>query len=265
MTSAGMSSSPLKRESEMDENAPTHLALGCPRKEIGCKNVIPDMNLEPPAPIDNLEPTSSRTRSLDLRSLLGHNEQASSLKADFSPVVLLEQEPGGRWVKRLKMSASGSFSVGTKSSNLSGNTSHEKANKFLSKIAKVTITGSELTAGKLHGEELMAREGPPALARNSASSSKNVMKKDLELLTSQSWMRRWLHNRIPTAQKRPQPVVVSTPRGSKLEVDDFQKKQFPSIAAMALMGKALTGFQPCEFQKRGPYVVWRNTGVSEPT
>ncbi|XP_016442609.1 protein PHOTOPERIODIC CONTROL OF HYPOCOTYL 1 isoform X1 [Nicotiana tabacum] len=260
-----MSSSPLKRESEMDENAPTHLALGCPRKEIGCKNVIPDMNLEPPAPIDNLEPTSSRTRSLDLRSLLGHNEQASSLKADFSPVVLLEQEPGGRWVKRLKMSASGSFSVGTKNSNLSGNTSHEKANKFLSKIAKVTITGSELTAGKLHGEELMAREGPPALARNSASSSKNVMKKDLELLTSQSWMRRWLHNRVPTAQKRPQPVVVSTPRGSKLEVDDFQKKQFPSIAAMALMGKALTGFQPCEFQKRGPYVVWRNTGVSEPT
>lgn len=75
------------------------------------------------------------------------------------------------------------------------------------------------------------------------------MKKQLELLTSLSWVQRWLHNRSATAQKRPKSVVVCETYGSKMSLGDFQKKQAPSIAAMALMGKAITSFQPCEFQK----------------
>jgi hypothetical protein len=49
--------------------------------------------------------------------------------------------------------------------------------------------------------------------------------------------------------------MVCEPQWSKA-VDEFQKKQFPSIVAMVLMGKALCGFHPCEFRKRGSLVVW---------
>lgn len=249
----------------MDLNIPTLQALDCLGKEVGRKRLntkLPDLNLELPALIDEFEPTSSRTQSLDVRLYLGHDEHPSPLKADFFPATLLEDKPGSRWIKRLKLNASRSFSIRTKSSNLSGKSSHEKANKSHSKSSRVTITGSELAAGKLHGEELMAHDRTPALARNSNSSLMDVMKKEKVLLTSLSWIQRWLHNRSVTAQKRRQSVVVCEPQGSKLELGDFQKNQAPSIAAMALMGKAITGFQPCEFQKRGPYVVW-NTVVSE--
>lgn len=249
----------------MDLNIPTLQALDCSGKEVGHKSLntkLPDLNLELPALTDKLEPTSSTTQSLDLRLFLGHNEQPSPLKADFCLATLLEDKAGSRWVKRLKLSASTPFSLGTKSSNVSGKLSHEKANKCRSKISRVTITGSEPVAGKLRGEELMAHDRTLVLAKNSDSSLMDVMKKQHELLTSLSWVQRWLHNRSATAQKRPKSVVVCEPYGSKLSLGDFQKQQTPSIAAMALMGKAITGFQPCEFQKRGPCVVW-NTVVSE--
>ncbi|KAK4377317.1 hypothetical protein RND71_003613 [Anisodus tanguticus] len=154
----------------MDLNIPTLQALDCPEKEVGHKSLnskLPDINLELPALTDKLEPTSSRTQSLNLRLFLDLNEQPSPLEADFCPVTLLEEDPASRWIKRLKLSASRSFSVGTKSSNLSGKSSHEKANKSRSKISRVTITGSELIVGKLHGEELIAHDRTPVLARNS--------------------------------------------------------------------------------------------------
>ncbi|XP_015089051.1 F-box protein At2g16365-like [Solanum pennellii] len=228
----------------MDLNIPALQALDCLDKEVGHK--LPDLNLELPSLTDKLEPTSSTTHSLDLRLFLGHNEQPSPLKTDFSLATLLEDKPGSRWVKRLKLSAS----------------SNVKANKSHCKNSKVTITGSVLTAGKLHCEELMDHDRTLALARNSDSSPMYVMKKQHELLTSLSWVQRWLHKRSATAQNRPKSVVVCEPCDSKSELGDFQKKQVPSIAAMALMGKAITGFQPCEFQIRGPCLVW-NTVVSE--
>ncbi|XP_060176129.1 F-box protein At2g16365-like isoform X2 [Lycium barbarum] len=240
------------------DHIPTRQALDCPKKEVGHKSLntteIPDINLELPAPTDKLEPTSSRTQSLDRRLFLDLNEQPSPLKADICPATLLDEEPGSRWVKRLKLSASRFLSVGTKSSNLSAKSSHEKANKSHSKISRATTTGSELAAGKFHGEELVAHDRNLALARNSDEQ---------DLLTSLSWVQRWLHNRSVTAQKRPQSMVVCEPQCSKLELGDFQKKHSPSIAAMALMGKAITCFQPCEFQKRGPYVVWKTVVSAE--
>ncbi|KAK6778101.1 hypothetical protein RDI58_024819 [Solanum bulbocastanum] len=251
--------------SGMDLNLPALQALDSPGKEVGHKSLctkLPDLNLELPSLTDKLEPTSSTTQSLDLRLFLGHNEHPSPLKAKFCLATLLKDKPGSRWVKRLNLSASRSFSVGTKSSYLSGKSSNVKANKSHRKISRVTITGSVLTAGKLHCEELMARDRTLALARNSDSSPMYVMKKQHELLTSLSWVQRWLHNRSATAQKRPKTVVVCEPYDSKLSLSDFQKKQAPSIAAMALMGKAINGCQSCEFQIIGPCLVW-NTIVSE--
>lgn len=93
----------------------------------------------------------------------------------------------------------------------------------------------------------MTHDSTSAFARNSDSSPIDVMKKQLELLTSLSWVQRWLHNRSATAQKRPKSVVVCETYGSKMSLGD-----------VALMGKAITSFQPCEFQKRLSCVVWNS-------
>ncbi|KAK4340351.1 hypothetical protein RND71_041813 [Anisodus tanguticus] len=237
----GTSSSRVKKVNKMDQNSPPRLALDFSRKEAGRKQFKLDINLELPAPTDNMEASSSRTESLDLGSILARAERPSSSRTDLCPEGLLGQDLSSRWVKRLKVSASGSSAFGTKSSSLLGEreTSHVTQPK--------TVTNSELASSKRHGKELMAHNN---------TSSLSVIKKDLELLTSHTWIQRLLHDRATTAPKRPQPVVVCEPQSSKLELDDFQKKQLPSLGAMALMGKAMNGFQPCEFHRKGTLVVW---------
>ncbi|XP_078169113.1 uncharacterized protein LOC144563499 isoform X2 [Carex rostrata] len=54
-----------------------------------------------------------------------------------------------------------------------------------------------------------------------------------------SWLQRWC-------------VKKSVSEGG------FEGRRFPSIAAMAMMGKAMNKFRPGEFEKRGPSVVWNN-------
>ncbi|CAN4107531.1 unnamed protein product [Withania somnifera] len=252
----GTSSAIVKKVNKVDQNSYPQLALDCSRNECGSKRFKLDINLELPAPTDNMEASSSRTESLELGSVLARAERPSSSRTNLCPGGLLEQDPGSRWVKRLKVNASGSLASGTKSSSLVGETSHEKSHKFLSRIPKETITSSELASDKHHGKELMVHDNTPCLAMNSSPSSTSVIKNNMELLTSHSWIRRLLHDRAITAPKRPQPVVICEPQSSKSEFDDFQKKQLPSLGAMALMGKAMNGFQPCEFQRKGPLVVW---------
>ncbi|KAK6805823.1 hypothetical protein RDI58_003608 [Solanum bulbocastanum] len=253
----GTSSSIAKKVNKMDQTLPRRLALEGSRKEAGHKQFKLDINLELPAPTDNMEASSSRTESFDLGSILARAEQPSSSRTNFCPEGLLGHDPASRWVKRLKVSASGSLAFGTKSSSLVGETSHEKSHKFFCQIPKGTIANSELaSSSKRHGKELMVHDNNANLAMNSSPASMRVIKKDLEALTSHSWIQRLLHGRTTNAPKRPQPVVVCEPQTSKLELDDFQKKQLPSLGAMALMGKAMHGFQPCEFHRKGPLVVW---------
>ncbi|GAV58249.1 hypothetical protein CFOL_v3_01783 [Cephalotus follicularis] len=94
--------------------------------------------------------------------------------------------------------------------------------------------------------------------RDSESSCTDSVKKTQDITLSHSWIQRWCRNKSATSpQKKADVVVVCEPLSSSREaIDDFQKKQYPSIAAMALMGKAMTGFRPCEFKNRGSFVVW---------
>lgn len=54
-----------------------------------------------------------------------------------------------------------------------------------------------------------------------------------------SWLQRWCVKKSPSE-------------------GGFEGRRFPSIAAMAMMGKAMNKFRPGEFKKRGPSVVWNN-------
>ncbi|XP_031130363.1 uncharacterized protein LOC116032101 isoform X1 [Ipomoea triloba] len=255
-------SSPLKKAPERDQYLP-QLAIGSPMEVVGSegiRNRLPDMNLQLPAipveatPTQQLEP-SSKTQSLDMDSLLAQADQPSTSKPDLSPLNLLGPEPSSRWVKRLKLSNHDALALGTMSSNSKEDSSYERYS-FRGKTTQGGITSSGPTTSKNQGKDLIAQDNCAGITGNSESYSA-----DRELLTSHSWIQRLLRNRAITMQKKPE-VVVCEPRSSKLvePPEQLEKKQFPSIAAMALMGKAMKGFQPCEFQKKGSFVVWNTNG-----
>ncbi|GMY05757.1 isoform 2 of f-box protein [Fagus crenata] len=262
---SGVASSPSNKY--LKGKSPTHQAVDASAgEEMGGRllnmelrninQVLPDL----PAlssPVDRKDTSTSRTQSLDAEHLLSHAEHPMTLNSSGCPDDPLGQEPSSRWLKRLKHSASNS-GHGTKSSKMGEASSHSK---FFSKILKCGITSSELTMGRCNGKELVALDQNATLLRNGESSSVDSVKKCLDVTLSHPWIQRWCHNRTASPQKKPEAVMVCEPQCSKAKIGAFQKKKFPSIAAMALMGKAMCGFQTCEIKKRGSFVVWNTKGV----
>lgn len=187
------------------------------------------------------EPSTSKTRSLDVEVFLSHAEPPINLNS--SPLLQspLGPEPSSRWVKRLKPSTSGYFSYGTKSLKMAETSSHEKINKFFSKITTPI-------SSKHHCKEEKTSDQTVKSLKNGA--------KDGDITLSHSWIQRWLSSGNMISQKKTDAVEVCDPQSSKMGLDEFQKRQFPSIAAMALMGKGMNSFRQCEIRKSGPFVVW---------
>ncbi|RVX12194.1 F-box protein [Vitis vinifera] len=205
------------------QNQQTSVATVAPAREFRGRlpnSDLPDMNQELPAlpapasSMDDKEASTSRTQSFDVDHILAHAEEPIHSKSSPYRDVSLEVDPSSRWVKRLRVSASDSFAHGTKTSKLGETSSNEKVNKFFSKIMKHNMPSSEFTWGRRRGKEPMELDQTAV----------------------------WCRNRSAAPKKKPDAVVVCEPQSSKAALDELQKKQFPSIAAMALMGKAMTSF-----------------------
>nr|XP_011457736.1 PREDICTED: uncharacterized protein LOC101295868 isoform X2 [Fragaria vesca subsp. vesca] len=115
---------------------------------------------------------------------------------------------------------------------------------------------------RFHGRQQMALDETPMSLRTGESSSSDSVRTSRaneNIPLSHPWIRRWSH-KVFAPNKNSEAAVVSQPQSPKARFDQFQKKKFPSIAAMALMGKAMNGFNPCEFAKKGSFVVWNTKG-----
>lgn len=227
---------------------------------VGVQN-LPDMNKELPAlpapatSVDDKEASTSRTQSLGADHILAHAEEPVNSKWSPDTDGSLELDPSSRWVKRLRVCDSDSFAHGTKTSKMGKTSSNEKVNEF-SKIMKRKVTSSEFAQGRRPGKEPMELDQTAEFLRNGNSSSSDSVRKSQDITLSNSWILRWCRNRFATPKKKPDAMVVCEPQSSKMGSEELRKKQFPSIAAMALMGKAMSGVRPCEFRKRGALVVW---------
>ncbi|KAF8405255.1 hypothetical protein HHK36_010156 [Tetracentron sinense] len=256
-----------------------------PREKVGSRQTeteLPDINQEPPSPsaasgsMADRELSSSKTESLDVEHLLAHGQQPgnsiSSFRNDDPPldpepssrwVKRMGPELSSRWVKRLKLGVSESIPHGTKSLKMGEASSSENVNKLFSEVMNYRRTSPDPKLGKHLGKGQMGLDQTMVLLRNSEPSSTDSVKEDRDIMLSHSWIRRWCRNQTAapqTPQMKSTTVVVCEPQSSKTASDEFQGKQFPSIDAVALMGKAMNGFRPCEFRKRGSFVVWNTEG-----
>lgn len=233
----GMASSPLKKE---DENISSR-EITRNKRPI---TEIPDINEELPglqpagSATDNTEQSTSRVHSLDAKQLFPCAKQTSRSESNAWENLPVCSETSNRWIKRLKLNSSDSYGVGTKSSDMGETSSHKKANLFFNKAV----------LSKHHVKEQMT-------SNESLTSSMSSKKRNQRILGC-SWIQRWRQRPVVRDDHDPEPLLICEPHSLKLGVDELGKKQFPSIAAMALMGKAMNGFRPCEFRKRGSIVVW---------
>ncbi|XP_073286993.1 uncharacterized protein [Primulina huaijiensis] len=233
----------------------------------GPKTKLPDINLELPAlaaakaaSSENSGPSSSKTQSLEMDMLMAHAEP-SKPNSNLSLEDSREADPGNRWVKRLKLSSSQSSSRGMNSSNPTENSHDKKMKKYFGRILTTGIPSSEPYSRKHHGKESMVLDNKGTLSKQNTEIRVSSIKKNSELLLSQPWIQRWRHGESRSSREYTERMAVCALQSSKLTLEDHHKKQFPSIGAMALMGKAMRGFQPCDLQKRGSFTVWNTKTI----
>lgn len=209
---------------------------------------IPDINQGPlvlhtlTRSLDDRETSSSRTQSLDAEHLLSHVKEPG-------------EEPSTRWVKRLK-SCSSDSALGTKSEKIGETSSHGKVNMIFSKIMKGSKTSLDPKLISLT-EEQNAADILETVSSNGKSTFVKT-KQTVEVALSHPWIRRWSHDSAASSPTdRGESMELQKPHSSDNVMEEgFQKKQYPSIAAMALMGKSMGNLHPCQFVKKGPLLVW---------
>lgn len=212
------------------------------------KTVLPDINQEPhellnqESPVVDRETSTSRTHSLDLDHFLSHADERAKSNSGSSS---LGSDPSSRWVKRLKLCTLGS-AHGTEITKIGETSSHEKVNNIIGKIMKDSKTS--------------LLPDLAATVSTNGKSSFTEAKKTVEITLSHPWIQRWSHNRSAPSQKSHELGEFHEPKSSNALLEEFQKKQFPSIAAMALMGKAMNSLNPSELMKKGPVIVWNMKG-----
>lgn len=72
------------------------------------------------------------------------------------------------------------------------------------------------------------------------------------------WIGRWCQGGSPSFHGASSPGKQSRKSNTP---PDCLEGQFPSIAAMAMMGRVMNKLRPCELEKRGPSVVWKTEGL----
>ncbi|GAB2218979.1 hypothetical protein Drorol1_Dr00006604 [Drosera rotundifolia] len=247
----GVASSPLTKDSGGDlQLAITGHGSAKEKRSRVLITEILDINQEPPDL--NAEPSSrqmevgcSRTQNLDVGHHLSH--AGESCKPVSNPIQDhdVHLEPTSRGVKRLKLSPLNTLGYGTKSSNL----------RRPSSLERIMIL-KRIMMHKHYGQHQMTLDQSKEPLRNGECPSIAVAGKNQSGMLSHFWIRRWCQSHPVTEENNSESVVICKPESTKLGLDDLEKKPFPSIAAMALMGKAMKGFHPCEFRRRGPVMVW---------
>ncbi|KAH9621777.1 hypothetical protein KSS87_016558 [Heliosperma pusillum] len=232
---SGWTSSSLPKDNTVEEHNS--------QERSGSKRLlleIPDINedirgIQPAvSSTDEDEPSTSRVHSLNAKHLFSNKKRALNQTSNETEDHSVCMDPSNRWIKRLKLSSTDTTGVGTRSSN-GESSSHQKFNMYFNRIMKSNKESLDLNThhGKDHKESTVS---------------------------GCSWIQRWCQNSSTVPGPRPrvesEPVVICEPHSLTFGQDEAAKKQFPSIGALALMGKAMNGYRSCEFRKRGSVVVW---------
>lgn len=191
-----------------------------------------------------------RTESLDVDHILSHVEKPNNSSSTTIRENLACAEASNRWIKRLRHNPSDSLALGgTKRFKISDGQSSRAVGTLFGRLFNYSKPSSDSTKCPQEQQKL----DKTILSSHGGVHTSAVLEKEM-----QSWIQRLCRNSPPAVlvqAKRAAPVLCEPEK--KVIPENIDGKQLPSLAAMALMGKAMNNFQPCVFQKRGSSVVWR--------
>ncbi|XP_072957878.1 uncharacterized protein [Typha angustifolia] len=195
------------------------------------------------------EPSISRTLSLAGDHIFKNQENSSSSVPTEAPECL---EQSSRWLKRLGHNLSDSLAIGAKRLKVGCGPS---TGELLGSVINYNRSNSELM------KYIKEQKRPDKMTElpNDCAGFSGVSVKSM-----QSWIGRWCHCDNPKEardQANAPTTLLSDPEKSNMVPENLEGRHFPSIAAMAMMGKAMNKFRPCEFQRRGTSVVWNTEAV----
>ncbi|PIA55801.1 hypothetical protein AQUCO_00700253v1 [Aquilegia coerulea] len=258
-----ITSSPSDKDTIVRQNkAISHSTL---REKVGSREreiELPDIDREPLSyfvaekALSNIDLSMSRTESLDLEHL--HVDQAGNSNSSSQQCPTSSMDPSCRWIKRLRLSSSESNAHGTKYVKLGDFSSTAEVKRSYNKNTEHKSSTLRPTFSKLSGERVEPMELDKTLpsSGNKERTSMDSMKEYEVINLSHPWIQRWCHNEVQTSKMKSVAPVSCELDSSKMALDEYQTKHFPSIAAMALMGKAMNGLQACKFQNKGSFIVW---------
>lgn len=196
---------------------------------------IPDMNEEPPLVPDREnsvdghqgETSNSATQSMNVEHFLSRDCKRVRLE----PQV----EASSRWVKRLKTSPSDSSETKSMMKMKEASLGEKENNNLFLEILKSGINN------------LQPRNQEPVV-----SQSNDLRQGGDDITLLHPWIQRWCKKKTTSTDQPTGQEASFEPESHK----EFEKKQYPSIAAMALMGKALSGLNPYGLRKTNSLMVW---------
>ncbi|KAI3978840.1 hypothetical protein MKX01_016015 [Papaver californicum] len=207
--------------------------------------------------IENMDSSTSRTESFDADLIPFHVPKHDNWHTNHKEdSIYVGLDPSSQQVKRLKLTPSDLIGHGTTNFRTVDASRIAKVGKQLKQSSNHCGTIKEQSmSGRSFAEEDMEM-GKTMMFGNEVHTSTKLAKGRWDVMLSNPWINRWRHNVTATTLTKSTEPVNGKPQSSKKSLDEFQTKQLPSIAAMALLGKAMTGVQECEFTDKGSFVVW---------
>ncbi|XP_011623612.1 uncharacterized protein LOC18422612 isoform X1 [Amborella trichopoda] len=201
------------------------------------------------------ELSTPRTQSLEADHLLSGYHEAETSHSPFQQEGDVSLNLSNRWVKRLRLSTSESLNMNS-----------SEVGKMPPKHESIKLFSKVLNYQRGSSGAISKGKRPRNLIENPDTSSNHLvilghggtfaklLNEKTESIFSDPWIQRW---RAPSREIHPvlDPEQVTCEPERVPERKDFQK-QFPSVAAMALMGKAISNFRPSEFKKKGSLIIW---------
>ncbi|CAL9198218.1 unnamed protein product [Musa hybrid cultivar] len=193
--------------------------------------------------------STSRTESMNVDQVFSHVQRSKNSNTSSIIENLAQMEQCKRWLKRLRHKSSDAFGLGSKRTKIGDHPTNAEVCSFSSKAHNYDTSSSAIT--KCPKEQQI-----PDTTKDIPSTSEcsyRVSARDV-----QYWIKRWCYKTPQTVKAHVSVVTPGLwePENRKVLPDNIEGKQFPSIRAIALMGRAMNKFQTGQFQRKGSSVVW---------
>ncbi|KAF8716279.1 hypothetical protein HU200_026564 [Digitaria exilis] len=213
-------------------------------KDDGFHNVNGNHDVSSKATIASKQSCMPGTRITNLDLILS---QMSRMRNQICSGIVqppIGAEPSDRWLKRLQLDISEPNIRGSKRPKILGSPPLGQTNSMFD----ITVPCNKIDTGMIGAaEDKSSNEGNNELQDKQERSP--VPAKSMN-----SWIGRWCQGGNPVFHE-------DSGKGRQATKPDQPAEelegQFPSIAAMAMMGRVMNKLRPCEHQKKGPFVVWK--------